>query len=75
MIEVVLMCQLVLTPAKPQEIELHCPGIPEKTKVVNVYSEPIGNIVKLPVDKHGTTRVIITPKANNTELTDDTELH
>ena len=73
MIEVVLMCQLVLTPAK-DKVELHCPGIPEKTKVVNVYSEPIGNIVKLPVDKHGTTRVIITPKANNTELTDDIEL-
>lgn len=70
MVEVVLMCQLVLTPAKGT-VELHCPGIPEKTKVVNVYREPVGNIVKLPVDKHGTTRVIITPKANNTELADD----
>lgn len=73
MVEVVLMCQLLLTPAK-NEVELHCPGIPEKTEKVTVYAEPIGNIVKLPVDSHGNTRVIITPKVNNTELADDIEL-
>lgn len=67
MVEVVLMCQIILAPAD-NTVELHCPGIPETTKVIRVYSEPIGDMIKFPVDENGNQRVLITP-ANKEGLT------